>query len=237
MSRFASLSKAPTQTTLRNLLMIRDTMKGTDWRKDRGDRSAGDCLSYARIRVRDVKRTLLAAALAATVAIAAPLLARSAEDGDLQYAQAGPTSADSGEHGTPGGDRAGMRGAPMMRGMMMRHMMMQREDPQDRCVDRLAWRAARRAYVETKLNLTAQQQPLWDKVQSAAQTEEQKERQLCSTLKPGAELTMLDRMDRMQQFLSARLEALQAVRPAVQAVYQALTPEQQAIFNRPFRRP
>lgn len=181
-----------------------------------------------------MKRILLAASLAATVAITVPLLARSAEQGDLQgdlqYAQAGPMNADSGEHGMAGGERAGMRG------MMMRRMMMRRGDPQERCMDRLARHAARLAYVETKLNLTAQQQPLWDKVQSAAQTEEQKERQLCASLKPGAEPTMLDRMDRMQQFLSARLEALQAARPAVQALYQALTPEQQAIFNRPFRR-
>jgi len=116
-------------------------------------------------------------------------------------------------------------------------MMMRGGDPQERCTERLAWRAARRAYVQAKLDLTPQQQPLWDKVQSAAQTEEQKERQLCASLKPGAELTMLDRMDRMQRFLSARLEALQTARPAVQALYQALTPEQQAILNHPFRRP
>jgi len=179
-----------------------------------------------------VKRMLLAASLAATVAVAVPLLARSAEDGSLQYAQTGPMNAESGEHATPGGDREEMRGGPMMRGMMMR-----RGDPQERCIDRLAWRAARRAYVETKLNLTAQQQPLWDKVQSAAQSEEQRERQLCASLKSGAEPTMLDRMDRMEQILSVRLQALQAAKPAVQALYQALTPEQQAIFNRPFRRP
>ena len=48
--------------------------------------------------------------------------------------------------------------------------------------------------------------------------------------------TMLDRLDRMQQFLSTRLEALQAAKPAVQALYQALTPEQRAIFDHPFRR-
>ena len=177
-----------------------------------------------------MNRTLLAASLAATVAIAVPLLARSAEDGDIRYAQAGPMGADSGDHAMPGHDRPGMRG-------MMMHRMMMRQDPQERCADRLAWRAARRAYVEAKLNLTAQQQPLWDKAQSAEQTEEQKERQLCASLKPGGEPTMLDRMDRMQQFLSARLEGLQAAKPAVQALYQALTPEQQAIFNRPFRRP
>lgn len=178
-----------------------------------------------------MKRTLLAASLAMTVAIAVPLLARSAEDGDVQYAQAGPMSEDSGEHGMPGRDRPGMRGWPMMRRMMMRG------DPQERCTDRLARRAARLAYVQVKLNLTAEQRPLWDKVQSAAQTEGQKEAQLCASLKPGAEPTVLDRMDRMQQFLSARLEALQSEKPTVQALYQALTPEQQAILNRPFRRP
>jgi hypothetical protein len=177
-----------------------------------------------------VKRTLLATALAATVAIAAvPLVARSADDGDLQFAQAGPMSADTGDHGMPGRDRGGMRGWPMMRRMMQ-------QDPQERCTDRLAWRAARRAYAEAKLNLTPEQRPLWDRVQSAAQAEEQKERQLCASRKPGAETTLPDRMDRMQQFLAMRLEAVQSAKPAVQALYQALTPEQRTILDHPFRR-
>ena len=48
--------------------------------------------------------------------------------------------------------------------------------------------------------------------------------------------TVLDRIDRMQQLLSIRLEALQAAKPAVQTLYQALTPEQRAIFDHSFRR-
>jgi hypothetical protein len=40
----------------------------------------------------------------------------------------------------------------------------------------------------------------------------------------------------MQQFLSMRLEAVQSAKPAVQALYQALTPEQRAILDHPFRR-
>jgi LTXXQ motif family protein len=47
---------------------------------------------------------------------------------------------------------------------------------------------------------------------------------------------MLDRLDRMQAFLSTRLEAIQAAKPAVQALYQALTPDQRAIFDHPFHR-
>ena len=133
----------------------------------------------------------------------------------------------------------GMHRGPMMRHMMMRRMMMGRMmmgDPQERCIDRLAWRAARWAYVETKLDLTAAQRPLWDKVQSAAQAEEQKERQLCGALKSGAPGNLLDRMDRMQQFLSARLAGLEAAKPALQSLYQALTPEQRAIIDHPFQR-
>ena len=128
-----------------------------------------------------------------------------------------------------------MRGGQMMGRDMWRRAAM-RGDPQQRCIERLAWRAARQAYVEAKLDLTAEQRPLWDKVYGIAQSEQQKERQLCDQLKPGGESTVLDRMDRAQQFLSARLDALQAARPAVQALYQSLTPEQKEIFDHPFRR-
>ena len=187
-----------------------------------------------------MKRILIAIALAAATATAVPILARSANDpdnSDTSYAQAGPAMGE--QRGSEGDrDDEGRGRWPMMRRMMMHRMHgLMRRDPQEWCSDRLAHRAAMRAYMGVKLNLTAEQQPLWDKVQSAAQAEEQQERQLCASMKPGAEPTLLDRMDRMQQFLSARLEGLQAAKPAVQALYQALTPEQQAIFNRPFRRP
>ena len=183
-----------------------------------------------------MKRILLAAAMAATTAIAVPTIARSAEDAETQQAQADEQSGEV--HG--GGPGHWMRGESGpgregSRGMMM-HRMMMRRNPQERCEERLAWRAAMRAYTEAKLDLTPEQRPLWDRVESIAQSEQQKERQLCSSLKPRDETTVLDRLDRMQQFLSTRLEALQAAKPAVQALYQALTPEQRAIFDHPFRR-
>lgn len=139
-----------------------------------------------------------------------------------------------------GGGSSGEPDEGRMMRMMMRHMMADhmtmRADPKERCIERLARHAARRAYVEAKLDLTAEQRPLWDKLDSIAHNEQQKERQLCNQLKTGAEATVLERMDRAQQFLSARLDALQSARPAVQALYQALTPEQKAIFDHPFRR-
>jgi hypothetical protein len=186
-----------------------------------------------------VKRILLAAALATSAAIAVPIIGRAAEDGSTQQAQAAPAD----EHGSEerdGGPGRWMRsdGGPGMhgwRGMMM-HRSVTHRNPQERCEERLAWRAAMRAYTESKLDLTTEQRPLWDKVQSIAQSEQQKERQLCAALKPGGEMTVLDRLDRMQQLLSTRLEGLEAAKPAVQALYQALTPEQRVIFDHPFRR-
>ncbi|MBO0737646.1 MAG: Spy/CpxP family protein refolding chaperone [Alphaproteobacteria bacterium] len=185
-----------------------------------------------------MKRMLLAAALATTTAMTIPTLARSADEGGTQQAQSAQTDEQSSdERGEPGRWMRGERGPerPAWRGMMM-HRMMRRGDPKERCEERLARRAGWRAYMGAKLDLTPEQQPLWDKVQSAAQAEEQKERQLCGMLKEGGEPTLLDRLDRRQQFLSARLEGLQSAKPALQALYQALTPEQRAILDRPWRR-
>jgi LTXXQ motif family protein len=185
-----------------------------------------------------VKRILLAAALAATTAVAVPIIARSAQDEAKAQAQVAQADELSGEvHGGGPGHWMRGEGGPGMQGWrgMMMHRMMMRRNPQERCEEKLAWRAAMRAYTEAKLDLTPEQRPLWDRVQSIAQTEQQKERQLCAALKPGGDTTVLDRLDRMQQYLSTRLEALQAAKPAVQALYQALTPEQRATFDHPFR--
>jgi len=188
-----------------------------------------------------VKRILLAAALATTVTLTLPIIARSAEDAPMQQAQAAPMGEQDGDQpgeGSGGGPGRWMRGegGPGMhgwRGMMMHHMM--HRNPRERCEERLAWRAAMRAYTDAKLDLTTEQRPLWDRIQNIAQTEQQKERELCAGLKPRGDTTMLDRLDRMQQFLSTRLDALQAAKPAVQALYQALSPDQRAIFDHPFQ--
>jgi hypothetical protein len=169
-------------------------------------------------------KTVLAAALAAGVLVAAPFVVGFAQNPSSDP----PPAAASGDGGGPAG------GGPMWKRHAMMHGRWMHGDPQERCIDRLAWRAARRTYVETKLDLTAEQRPLWDKVASAAQTEEQKERQLCASLKAGAAPSIVDRLNRMQQFLTARLDGLNAAKPAVEALYQALTPAQRAILNQPF---
>ena len=184
-----------------------------------------------------MRRILLAVGLATTISIAVPIVALAAPDIETQQAQAGPTDEHESERlgGGPGRWMQGQAG-PMMggwRGRMM-HRMANR-NPQERCEERLAWRAAMRAYTEAKLDLTPEQRPLWDKVESAAQAEEAKERQLCAALK-GPAATFVERMNRMEQFLSARLDGLRAAQPAIAALYEALTPAQRAIIDNPFRR-
>ena len=189
-------------------------------------------------------RTNIAAlALLAGVAIAAPTLVCSAADSGTQTAQAQTSSSPGAQ---PPSDQQGQDG---MRGMMgregrghmgeMRRMMMNRS-PKERCEERLARRAGFIAYTVAKLNLTAQQKPLWDKLNASMQSAGDKERQLCDKLPAEAgqqgQGTILDRMSRREQFLQARLQAMQQTRPALEALYNALTPEQKAVVDHPFRR-
>ena len=94
-----------------------------------------------------MRKLLFAAALATTAAMAVPIIARSAPEQELRQAQAAPADEHQGR-----GPGRWMHGEGMggWRGMM--HHRMMHQDPQERCVDRLAWRAAMRAYTEAKLN-------------------------------------------------------------------------------------
>jgi LTXXQ motif family protein len=179
-----------------------------------------------------VNKTILAVALAASAAVAAPVVTGLAQNANPPAA---PEAAPPAGGGAP---MPMMRGGPMMHRMWMRRAGMGAGNPQERCIDRLARRAAHRAYVETKLDLTAAQRPLWDRVETVAQQEEQQQRRLCATLPTtrSTTTTVVERMDRMQQFLAARLAGLRAAEPAVSALYQALTPAQRTILDHPFRR-
>ena len=178
-----------------------------------------------------MNRSMLAgAALIAGVAIAAPMLAYSAADtpGPLAQAAAGGQGDDPGPDGWHRGGWGPMGPPGWMHGMMNR-------SPQQRCEERLARRAGIIAYVVAKLDLKPEQKPLFDRLQAIAQAAGDKERQLCASLKSAGQATMLDRINRREQFLSVRLQALQEARPALEQFYQALTPEQKAIVDHPFR--
>jgi hypothetical protein len=177
------------------------------------------------------------AALVAGVAIAAPI----AMSADNPAPPSPPAAAAPETHTMPGNMGQGMIGQGMMGGPGGMHRMMHRMQgmtPRQRCEERLARRAGMIAYTIAKLDLTAQQRPLWDKLNGNVQTAADRERQLCAQLKPAAERsqeTILDRVGRREQFLAARLDALKEVRPALEQFYQALTADQKAIINHPFR--
>ncbi len=186
-----------------------------------------------------MNRSLIAAlAMCTGVALASPMLAWSADPpatdnqpGPSQPSAGGPMGRGMAEHfgWGPMGHHGGMHD------MMMHHMA--QLSPQQRCEERLARRAAMVAYTVTKLNLTAEQRPLWDKVNAALQNGAQQQQQLCNALKgvQPSQMTLLDRINRQEQVLTARLQALQQVKPPLEQLYQALTPEQKAIADHPFR--
>jgi hypothetical protein len=130
-----------------------------------------------------------------------------------------------------GGDPGGMMGGRHARHMMHRMMQM---SPQQRCEERLARRAGAMTYTVTKLKLTAEQRPLWDNVNTILQGSRERGMQLCATLQSGSG-TALDRLNRREQFLTARLQAVQQVKPALEQLYRSLTPEQKEIIDHPRR--
>lgn len=180
-----------------------------------------------------MNRSMVASAcLLLGAALVAPAVMSAAAD-EPQLAQAGPEQPRMGPMDRMGGPMAGREGHRGWMGQMMRM------SPQQRCEERLARRAGIVAYLAAKLNFNDQQKPLWDKVSTVLQANAGRERQLCTTLKPAdqrGQETMLDRINRREQFLSARLQALQQAKPALEQLYNSLTPEQQAIADHPFRR-
>jgi hypothetical protein len=112
--------------------------------------------------------------------------------------------------------------------------------PQQACTDRIAKRAGFVTQIGFKLNLTDAQKPLWDKVVAASQAAQANEAKTCSALPAAAsdrgKETIIDKMNHRQAMMQAQLQGMQQTEPAVQALYQALTPDQKAILDHPFHR-
>jgi periplasmic protein CpxP/Spy len=109
---------------------------------------------------------------------------------------------------------------------------------QKMCTERYARKAARLAYLEAKLALTDQQRPAWNKWRQIKLDAAEQRRTAClqHQHREDADLTAIERAARREKFLSARLAQLQASKPALQALYDALNPEQKALFDRAAQR-
>jgi hypothetical protein len=102
------------------------------------------------------------------------------------------------------------------------------------CIEHFARSAGRLAYLEAKLQLTSDQQPLWNKWADATSAGNSTMRDDCVAAVPAKDTpkTALDRDSTIEKLLSDKLDALKTARPALEALYQSLTPEQRVAFDR-----
>jgi hypothetical protein len=109
------------------------------------------------------------------------------------------------------------------------------DEHQQACTERYAHIVARLAYLEARLELTADQHPLWDKWRDAVISGADQQRALCrqSPFRPGAQSTIVERQAYFGRITAARAQALQTAQPALEALYQALNPEQREVLDRP----
>jgi len=111
------------------------------------------------------------------------------------------------------------------------------EEHQRFCTERYARTAGRLAYLEARLELTAEQRPLWEKWHDAAISGADQQRALCRQSPFGSDTrpTIVQRYAHFGQMTAARAQSLQTAQPALEALYQALSPEQRGVLDRPAR--
>jgi len=119
----------------------------------------------------------------------------------------------------------------------MSGMAMPAFSPKDMCSEQVARRIGNRAYLKARLDLKPEQMTLWNNFEKAADEASAKDKARCATLPAEIKTppSYIERMTMREEMMKARLAALEAVRPSLQALYAALTPEQKAIFDKPMR--
>ena len=106
--------------------------------------------------------------------------------------------------------------------------------PADFCQEGYAHESGYLAYVQARLQLTADEQLLWDKWQQKLQAAGLAERTSCEAQRAsqGSRPNAIQRENAFLRMASARIETIKASRPELQALYGALTPAQQEAFDR-----
>lgn len=105
----------------------------------------------------------------------------------------------------------------------------------DMCTNHFAHTAGRLAFLAAKLDLTAEQRPAWDKWHEAVMSGAERQRAVCLEAAPakGAPPSVVERMAHLQLILATKAESLKTSQPALEALYQTLTPAQKAVFDHP----
>ncbi len=102
-----------------------------------------------------------------------------------------------------------------------------------RCDDHYAHAAGRLAYEEAKLDVTGAQRPLFDSWRDSVLHNAQARKDSCLAHQggPGEHVSVVERTARMEKRLEERLAALRSEQPALDALYQSLTPEQKVLLD------
>jgi hypothetical protein len=106
--------------------------------------------------------------------------------------------------------------------------------PPDPCREGFAHASGYLAYLQARLALSGDRQPLWDKWQQKLQATAMAEQTDClaDRARLGSKPNALQREDAFVRRASAHLDAVKSARPELEALYGALTPAQQEIFDR-----
>jgi protein CpxP len=107
--------------------------------------------------------------------------------------------------------------------------------PRNMCMERTAHKAGMRAYLKVRLDLKPEQTTAWNAFEKAADDVTAKDKARCASLPTEMKErpTFADRMNMRETMIKSRYESFEAVKPSLTALYAALTPEQQALFDRP----
>jgi hypothetical protein len=103
----------------------------------------------------------------------------------------------------------------------------------DRCEEGYARLNGHLGYLQARLQLTPEQQPLWDKWQQKLLASAQNERSSCAAERASmsSRPNALQREDAAVRMMTMRIETIKASRPELQALYTALTAAQQEVFD------
>jgi periplasmic protein CpxP/Spy len=101
------------------------------------------------------------------------------------------------------------------------------------CTEAYAHKAGHLAYLGAKLDLGASQQALWDKwsQEVSAGAASLRSECLAAAPAPGARLDALQKESLAETLLSQEVDNLKAQRPALEALYASLSPEQRTLFD------
>jgi hypothetical protein len=108
-------------------------------------------------------------------------------------------------------------------------------NPRNMCMERMAHKVGMRAYLKARLDLKPEQTTAWNAFEKAADDVTVKDKARCASLPTEMKdrPSFTDRMNMRETMVKSRYDSLEAVKPSLMALYAALSPEQQALFDRP----